>query len=77
MLKDQLLCIFTQTTCLIRLRLAAGNGLQADIWEEFQARFAIPKILEFYAATEANVSLYNVEGKAGASPAKTSRPSKL
>ncbi len=49
-----------------RLRLCAGNGLRADIWETFQSRFAIPKILEFYAATEGNVSLYNVEGKVGA-----------
>jgi fatty-acyl-CoA synthase len=49
-----------------RLRLAAGNGLRADVWEKFQRRFDIPKILEFYAATEGNVSLYNVEGKVGA-----------
>ena len=49
-----------------RLRLACGNGLRGDIWEEFQARFAIPRILEFYAATEGNFSLYNVEGKVGA-----------
>jgi fatty-acyl-CoA synthase len=49
-----------------RLRLACGNGLRGDIWQEFQARFAIPRILEFYAATEGNFSLYNVEGKAGA-----------
>jgi fatty-acyl-CoA synthase len=49
-----------------RLRLCAGNGLRADIWERFQSRFRIPRILEFYAATEGNVSLYNVEGKAGA-----------
>src|ERR1700731_5449493 len=49
-----------------RLRLACGNGLRGDIWEAFQARFSIPRILEFYAATEGNFSLYNVEGKAGA-----------
>ncbi len=49
-----------------RLRLCSGNGLRADIWQKFQERFAIPKILEFYAATEGNVSLYNAEGKAGA-----------
>jgi len=49
-----------------RLRLACGNGLRSDIWETFQARFAIPRILEFYAATEGNFSLYNVEGKVGA-----------
>ena len=49
-----------------RLRLVCGNGLRGDIWEAFQARFAIPRILEFYAATEGNFSLYNVEGKPGA-----------
>ncbi|HEX3937127.1 MAG TPA: long-chain-acyl-CoA synthetase [Xanthobacteraceae bacterium] len=49
-----------------RLRLACGNGLRADVWRKFQSRFDIPRILEFYAATEGNVSLYNVEGKVGA-----------
>jgi fatty-acyl-CoA synthase len=49
-----------------RLRLACGNGLRGDIWEAFQRRFSIPRILEFYAATEGNFSLYNVEGKVGA-----------
>jgi fatty-acyl-CoA synthase len=49
-----------------RVRLCCGNGLSADIWEPFQARFRIPQILEFYAATEANFSLYNCEGKPGA-----------
>jgi len=49
-----------------RLRLACGNGLRGDIWEAFQSRFAIPRILEFYAATEGNFSLYNVEGTVGA-----------
>jgi fatty-acyl-CoA synthase len=49
-----------------RLRMACGNGLRADIWQQFKQRFAVPRILEFYAATEGNVSLYNVEGKVGA-----------
>ena len=49
-----------------RLRLACGNGLRADVWEAFKDRFAIPHILEFYAATEGNLSLYNVEEKPGA-----------
>jgi fatty-acyl-CoA synthase len=49
-----------------RLRLACGNGLRGDVWEAFQARFAIPQIFEFYAATEGNFSLYNVEGRPGA-----------
>ena len=48
------------------LRLAVGNGLRGDIWEAFAGRFAIPRILEFYAATEGNFSLFNVEGKPGA-----------
>jgi fatty-acyl-CoA synthase len=49
-----------------RLRLAVGNGLRSDIWEAFARRFTIPQILEFYAATEGNFSLFNVEGKPGA-----------
>jgi fatty-acyl-CoA synthase len=49
-----------------RLRLACGNGLRGDIWETVQTRFGIPRILEFYAATEGNFSLYNVEGRPGA-----------
>jgi fatty-acyl-CoA synthase len=49
-----------------RLRLCCGNSLRADVWEKFQDKFEIPRILEFYAATEANVSLYNIEGKVGA-----------
>jgi len=49
-----------------RIRLACGNGLSPEIWEEFKDRFGIPRILEFYAATEGNVSLFNVQGKPGA-----------
>ncbi len=49
-----------------RLRLACGNGLRGDVWTAFQDRFAIPRILEFYAATEGSFSLYNVEGRPGA-----------
>jgi len=48
------------------LRMVCGNGLRGDIWEDFQTRFAIPRILEFYAATEGNFSLFNVEGQRGA-----------
>jgi fatty-acyl-CoA synthase len=49
-----------------RIRLCCGNGLRADIWEPFKKRFRIPQILEFYAATEGNISLFNVEGRPGA-----------
>ncbi|BAU93710.1 fatty acid metabolism AMP-binding protein [Methylorubrum populi] len=49
-----------------RLRLCTGNGMRPEVWEAFQARFGIPRILEFYAATEGTLSLYNVEGRIGA-----------
>lgn len=49
-----------------RLRLCCGNGLRPDVWPEFKRRFKIPNILEFYAATEGNVSVFNFEGKEGA-----------
>ncbi|MFE1601219.1 long-chain-acyl-CoA synthetase [Methylobacterium sp. ID0610] len=48
------------------LRIATGNGLRPEIWTAFQARFGIPRILEFYAATEGTLSLCNVEGRVGA-----------
>ncbi|WP_424362902.1 long-chain-acyl-CoA synthetase [Methylocystis parvus] len=48
------------------LRAAVGNGLRPEVWPVFERRFNIPRILEFYAATESNFSLYNVEGEPGA-----------
>jgi fatty-acyl-CoA synthase len=47
------------------IRLCVGNGLRPDIWEEFRDRFQIPHIVEFYGATEANVSLVNLEDRIG------------
>jgi len=49
-----------------RLRLAFGNGLRPDVWEQMEQRFKIPRILEFYGSTEGNVSLMNLDGKTGA-----------
>jgi fatty-acyl-CoA synthase len=49
-----------------KLRAITGNGLRPEIWSAFQQRFAIPKIIEFYGATEGNVSMLNYDGKVGA-----------
>jgi fatty-acyl-CoA synthase len=49
-----------------RIRIACGNGLAPEIWDSFKERFRIPRIVEFYAATEGGVSLFNVQGKSGA-----------
>ena len=48
------------------LRIACGNGLRPEVWLPFQTRFKIPRILEYYASTEGNFSLYNCEGQPGA-----------
>ncbi len=48
------------------LKLGFGNGLRPEVWEEFQARFNVPRIIEFYGSTEGNVSLFNFDGKPGA-----------
>ena len=48
------------------LRMVTGNGLRPDIWDDFKERFNIKNILEFYGATEGNVSLMNYDGKSGA-----------
>jgi fatty-acyl-CoA synthase len=48
-----------------RIRMCCGNGLRSDIWNDFKNRFRIPRILEFYAATEGTVSLSNIDDKPG------------
>jgi len=49
-----------------RIRLCVGNGLRPDIFLAFQTRFAIRDVLEFYAATEGNVALFNFDSHPGA-----------
>jgi len=49
-----------------RVYAAMGNGLRPDIWEEFQQRFGIERILEIYGATEGNQVFFNMRGKVGA-----------
>lgn len=45
--------------------MAIGNGLRPQIWEEFQSRFGIDKIGEFYGLTEGNVGFFNVDNTPG------------
>jgi fatty-acyl-CoA synthase len=49
-----------------KLRLCCGNGLRPDIWETFGTRFGIREIREFYAATEGNAILFNLDNTPGA-----------
>ena len=48
-----------------QIRLCAGNGLRPDIWREFKKRFGINHILEYYAATEGNIAIFNFDSKLG------------
>jgi len=48
-----------------RIRIATGPGLRPDIWRAFAERFGIPRIIETYGQTEANLSLMNRRGRVG------------
>lgn len=47
------------------VRIALGNGLRADVWPEFQRRFQIASIREFYGATEAPGAIFNLHDRVG------------
>jgi fatty-acyl-CoA synthase len=49
-----------------RIRLCFGNGLRPDVWQPFKERFRIPRIVEFYGATEGNCSMFNFDSTPGA-----------
>ncbi|KAK6179982.1 hypothetical protein SNE40_012216 [Patella caerulea] len=49
-----------------KVRAIIGNGLRKDIWTEFQTRYGIPFICEFFAATDGNTLLFNASNKPGA-----------
>jgi len=49
-----------------KIRVVIGNGLRPEVWTPFQERFQIPRIVEFYGATEGNLALLNFSGKVGA-----------
>lgn len=48
------------------VRLAMGNGLRANVWENFQQRFGPIRILEFYGSTEGNSGFMNYAERCGA-----------
>ncbi len=43
-----------------KVRVIAGNGLRPGIWDEFTKRFSIPRVCEFYSASESNTAFVNV-----------------
>lgn len=48
-----------------QLRVGVGNGLRPEIWQEFQERFRVPIIREFYGATEGTAFTLNLSGRPG------------
>ena len=44
------------------VRLAVGNGLRPELWDEFRRRFGIGRVVEFYGASEGNVAFINAFG---------------
>ena len=48
-----------------KIRGMYGNGLRPDVWKVVQDRFGINNIIEFYGASEGNVSLTNVDSRFG------------
>lgn len=53
------------------VRVIIGNGLRPDLWQEFQQRFQIEHINEFYGASECNLmftNAINMEKTAGFCP---------
>ncbi|AHH21211.1 putative fatty-acid--CoA ligase [Nocardia nova SH22a] len=44
------------------VRLAVGNGLRPELWDEFRRRFRIGRVVEFYGASEGNIAFINAFG---------------
>ncbi|XP_053694220.1 long-chain fatty acid transport protein 4 [Sabethes cyaneus] len=49
-----------------KVRLMFGNGLRPQIWSQFVERFNIPRVAEFYGATEGNANIVNIDNTPGA-----------
>ena len=48
------------------VRMAVGNGLRPNVWADFNQRFGVPQICEFYGSTEGNITLVNTMNEVGA-----------
>lgn len=54
-----------------KVRVIVGNGLRPAIWDQFTKRFGIPRVCEFYGASEGNtafVNVFNVSKSTGICP---------
>lgn len=54
----------TQDKCH-QVRTIFGNGLRPQIWKQFVDRFNIPRVCEFYGATEGNANIVNITNTVG------------
>ena len=45
------------------LRAMIGNGMRPDVWMKFKKRYNINRVIEFYGASEGNVSFANLLNK--------------
>ena len=50
----------------VNLRVVMGNGMRPDVWVQFQDRYKMQRVVEFYGATEGNCAFFNSTGKVGA-----------
>jgi len=48
-----------------RVRVMMGTGLRDDMWNAFQQRFGVARIIESYGSTEANTAIINLDNKPG------------
>ncbi len=48
-----------------KVRIIIGAGLRPELWERFQNRFGIKRIVEIFGSTEGNTALANLDNKAG------------
>ncbi|XP_014241638.1 long-chain fatty acid transport protein 1-like [Cimex lectularius] len=56
----------SEVDCAHSVRLMFGNGLRAEVWEQFVKRFGVKQIGEFYGSTEGNANIINAWNKIGA-----------